>query len=243
MTPAARAEDVGEPLDPTRLRRALGGFPTGVTVVTASIGGRIVGMTANSFSSVSLDPPLVSWCVANAASSHAAFVEADAYAVHVLGADHQDVALRFAGKSRDKFADIAHRPGRLGAPLIDGLAPVFECRVWARYPGGDHTILVGEVVHLVERVQEPLLFHSGVMRRIEQVRQRPDNAGATSPLADDIARASHAVSAELSAILVEFGLSVQAYEEALLRPLNDAERATLRHVLDLLIGSRRRDES
>ena len=86
------------PLDPAILRRALAGFPTGVAVVTAQVGDRAVGMTVNSFTSVSLDPPLVAWCVALGTSSHDTFVAAESYAVHFLGVDHQDMAVRFAGK-------------------------------------------------------------------------------------------------------------------------------------------------
>ena len=211
-----------EVLDPARLRRALGGFPTGVTVVTARLGGDLVAMTANSFASVSLDPPLVSWCVANGTPSHAVFAEADSYAVHLLGAEHQDVALRFAGKSADKFVGMVHRPGLTGAPILDGLAPVFECRVWARYPGGDHTILVGEVVRLVDRVQDPLLFHSGVLRPIERMLDHDDDEPSPEELRDLLVRAGSRL------------------DEGATR-ITAGDRATIRRALDLLANGGTRE--
>ena len=198
------------PLDPAIFRRALAGFPTGVTVVTAQVGDHAVGMTANSFTSVSLDPPLVAWCVKLGTPSFDTFVAADGYAVHFLGVDHQDMAVRFAGKG-DKFAGIARRTGSSGAPLIEGLAPILDCRVWARYPGGDHTILVGEVVDLVERVQDPLVFHSGQLRRMDRIRRHPDlphDSFAKSYLAYLLARASHIVSGQFHARLDGYGLTI-----------------------------------
>ncbi len=197
---------------PAALRKALGQFPTGVAIVTAADSQGQIGMTANSFSSVSLDPPLVLWSVAKSALSHDRFVAADAFAVHFLGADHHELALRFAGRSADKFGEIAHRPGIAGSPLLEGLAPIFECRAWARYPGGDHTILVGEVIGLVERVHDPLLFHSGVLRRIDTVaRPLPKLASdsfARNYLAYLLARASFAVSGEFHATLKNWDLTV-----------------------------------
>lgn len=237
MIPDPSGEEASaERLDPATFRRALGGFPTGVTIVTAQAEGRPVGMTANSFASVSLNPPLVSWCVATGSPSHAAFAGADAYAVHFLGADHQDIAMRFAGKRGDKFAGIGHHPGRSGAPILDGLAPVLDCRVWARYPGGDHTILVGEVVRLVERTQDPLLFHSGVMRRISPsrpARALPQDSFAKSYLAYLLARASHHVSGEFHAALREYGLTVPEWR--VLACLIDVEGLGVVELADMAI--------
>jgi 3-hydroxy-9,10-secoandrosta-1,3,5(10)-triene-9,17-dione monooxygenase reductase component len=200
-------------LDPIAFRKALGQFPTGVAVVTAAHDGRAIGMTANSFSSVSLDPPLVLWSVAKSSPSHDAFVAANAFAVHFLGADHRDLALRF-GRPGDKFAGLVHAPGETGAPLIEGLAPIFECRAWARYPGGDHTILVGKVVRMVERNHDPLLFHSGELRRIDAAAARrpapplASNSFARNYLAYLLARASFIVSSEFHAALGQWDLSV-----------------------------------
>ncbi|WP_315831281.1 flavin reductase [Bradyrhizobium prioriisuperbiae] len=199
------------PLDTKTFRQALGQFPTGVTIVTAAHGDRRIGMTANSFSSVSLEPPLVLWSAAKSAPSHDAFVAASGFAIHFLGADHQELAMRFAGRGPDKFAGITHAPGITGAPLLTDLAPILECRTWARYEGGDHTILVGEVVRLVERSHDPLLFHSGVLRRIEAARRTPalrSNSFARTYLAYLLARASFIVSNEFHAKLKTWNLSV-----------------------------------
>jgi 3-hydroxy-9,10-secoandrosta-1,3,5(10)-triene-9,17-dione monooxygenase reductase component len=200
-------------LKETSFRKALGQFPTGVTIITARRGDRLIGMTANSFSSVSLDPPLVLWSVAKSAPSHDAFVESDAFAIHFLSTEHQELALQFARRSSDKFAGISHAPGVTGAPLLTKLAPIFECRAWARYPGGDHTILVGEVVRLVERSHDPLLFHSGALRRIEATSTRrvpalSSDSFARSYLAYLLARASFIVSGEFHAKLKTWKLSV-----------------------------------
>jgi 3-hydroxy-9,10-secoandrosta-1,3,5(10)-triene-9,17-dione monooxygenase reductase component len=200
--------------DPAEFRRALGQYPTGVTIVTAMAEDRPIGVTANSFSSVSLDPPLVSWCVAISSSGHDAFVAADAFAVHLLGADQHELALSFAGRGRDRFAGVEHGPGRLGAPILRGVEPVFECRTWARYPGGDHTIIVGEVTDMVTRVQDPLLFHSGVMRGIERSRRPsspPLGSFAENYLAYLLARASYVVSGGFHPTLRTHGLSVDEW--------------------------------
>src|ERR1700754_3379401 len=94
-TPIPKVADSAQPVNPATFRQTLGQFPTGVTVVTATNGDHPVGMTANSFSSVSLDPPLVLWSVAKSSPSHDPFVEADAFAIHFLGADHGELAMRF----------------------------------------------------------------------------------------------------------------------------------------------------
>lgn len=201
------------PVTPAAFRQALGQFPTGVTIVTAMHEGRPIGMTANSFSSVSLAPPLVLWSVAASALSHDAFVAAGAFAIHFLGADYHHLATRFAGRGIAKFEGIASEPGVTGAPLLSDLAPVFECRAWARYPGGDHTILVGEVVRILGRTHEPLLFHSGRLRRIGAMQlprpsAPPPPSFASNYLAYLLARASFIVSAEFHAALPQWQLAV-----------------------------------
>ncbi len=210
---ATVAHEPAAPLDAATLRRALGQFPTGVTIVTAARGADLLGMTANSFSSVSLDPPLVQWSVAKSAPSHDAFVAAEAFAIHFLGADHRELALRFGSRNAEKFTGIRHAEGITGAPLLTELAPIFECRTWARYPGGDHTILVGEVVRLVTRPHDPLLFHSGVLRGIDQpsTQRRPvptPEGFVPNYLAYLLARASVVVSGEFHARLKDWKLSV-----------------------------------
>lgn len=221
---ATVAREPAAPLDPATFRRALGQFPTGVTIITASHAGQRLGMTANSFSSVSLDPPLVQWSVAKSAPSHDAFVAADAFAVHFLGTSHRDLALRFGGRNPEKFADVPHEAGITGAPLLTELAPIFECRTWARYPGGDHTILVGEVTRLVTRAQDPLLFHSGELRSIgTQLAKRATAETGFVPnyLAYLLARASYVVSNEFHSRLKDWGLNVPEWR--VLACLSDVE--------------------
>lgn len=215
-------------LDQQSFRKALGQFPTGVTVVTAQRGDRRLGMTANSFVSVSLDPPLVLWCPAKAAPSHDAFVAAEGFAIHFLGADHQDLAHRFASRTAEKFNDISHETGISGAPLLTELAPIFECRTWARYDGGDHTILVGEVIRLVERVHDPLLFHSGVLRRIDGPRRTPaapSSGFVRNYLPYLLARASVIASGEFHATLKTWNLSVPEWR--VLACLSDADGVSI----------------
>jgi len=147
----------------TEFRSALGMFATGVTIVTArAANGRLVGLTANSFNSVSLSPPLVLWSLARAAASLAVFSAGTHYAINVLAADQKDLALQFSTRQGERWQGVAHHPGVAGAPLIDGCAASFECFNRIRYEQGDHVIFVGEVEHCTHRDgASPLLFHGG----------------------------------------------------------------------------------
>ena len=144
-------------------RAALGMFATGVTIVTArATHGRLVGLTANSFNSVSLHPPLVLWSLARAAGSMAVFSTGSHYAINVLAADQQELALRFATKGTDRWAGVAYTEGVAGAPVLAGVAASFECYNRSRYEEGDHVIFVGEVERCMHRpAASPLLFHGG----------------------------------------------------------------------------------
>ena len=144
-------------------RTALGMFATGVTIVTArSQDGGVIGLTANSFNSVSLDPPLVLWSLARAAASMAAFRNGSHYAINVLAADQKALAERFALRGADRFKDVGYSEGIGGAPLLDGAAATFECFNRSRYEEGDHVIFVGEVERCSFRPgASPLLFHGG----------------------------------------------------------------------------------
>ena len=144
-------------------RTALGMFATGVTVVTARTAeGELVGLTANSFNSVSLTPPLVLWSLARAAASLPAFSTGSHYAINILGAEQHDLARRFAVKDVNRFADVAFVEGVGGAPLLCGAAATFECFNRSRYEEGDHVIFVGEVERCAHRAgASPLLFHGG----------------------------------------------------------------------------------
>ena len=147
----------------SEFRAALGMFATGVTVVTArTADGALVGLTANSFNTVSLEPPLVLWSLSRAAASLGAFSTGSHYAINILGADQQELAKRFSAKGVDRFADLAFVEGVGGAPLLRGAAATFECFNRSRYEEGDHVIFVGEVERCTHRVgASPLLFHGG----------------------------------------------------------------------------------
>jgi len=144
-------------------RTALGMFATGVTIVTARTAeGEFVGLTANSFNSVSLDPPLVLWSLAQAAASMPVFSAGSHYAINILGADQMELANRFASKHVNRFADVEFVQGAGGAPLLAGAAATFECFNRSRYQEGDHVIFVGEVERCTHRAgASPLLYHGG----------------------------------------------------------------------------------
>ena len=144
-------------------RAALGMFATGVTIVTArAVDGQVVGLTANSFASVSLDPPLVLWSLAQGAASLAAFRAGSHYAINVLAADQKPLAERFALKGADRWAGVSFTQGLGGAPLLTGTAASFECFNRSRYEEGDHIIFVGEVERCAWKTgASPLLFHGG----------------------------------------------------------------------------------
>lgn len=138
-------------------------FATGVTVVTArAADGELIGLTASSFNSVSLAPPLVLWSLAQAASAMAAFSAGSHYAINILAADQKALAERFAGKRESRWVDVAYTESEGRLPLIDGAAATFECFNRSRYEEGDHTIFVGEVERCHHRAgASPLLFHGG----------------------------------------------------------------------------------
>lgn len=149
--------------DQRELRDALGRFATGVTVVTTMTPGGPLGITANSFASLSLDPPLVLWSPARVSSRFAAFEAAGNFAVHVLAIDQQPVAEHFA-RIGVGFERFGFDPGLGDAPLLRGCAARFECRHAARFDGGDHLICVGEVLRLAQADRPPLLYHRGGYR-------------------------------------------------------------------------------
>ena len=144
-------------------RLALGMFATGVTIVTArTIDGALVGLTANSFNSVSLNPPLVLWSLARAAASLPVFSTGSHYAINILSAQQKALARQFAARDVDRFANVEFESGVSGAPLLVGAAATFECFNRSRYEEGDHVIFVGEVERCSHRAgAAPLLFHGG----------------------------------------------------------------------------------
>jgi flavin reductase (DIM6/NTAB) family NADH-FMN oxidoreductase RutF len=154
--------------DPRTLRDALGCFATGVTVVTCldQTGGP-VGLTANSFTALSLDPPLLLVCVAKAAASAGPLGQADHFAVNVLQTEQQPASITFSTRVEDRFGCTPWSEGEHGAPVLMDSLSVFECRRHAVYEGGDHFILVGEVVKATfEPGLDPLLYFRGSYRRL-----------------------------------------------------------------------------
>jgi flavin reductase (DIM6/NTAB) family NADH-FMN oxidoreductase RutF len=164
MTPPNQARSARAPDFSTQeFRRALGMFATGVTVVTArAADGTLVGLTANSFNSVSLAPPLVLWSLAQKAGSMPAFSRGAHYAINILAADQQALAMQFATKEIDRFAGVEYGLNAHGAPLLAGTVAQFECFNRSQYEEGDHVIFVGEVERCTHQAGvAPLLYHGG----------------------------------------------------------------------------------
>lgn len=130
------------------LKQAMRSYPQGVSVVTTTAGDGPMGITVSSFTSVSLDPPLVLISIAKGSALHDVFAGAKAYAINFLADDQKSVSDRFAGRTsaRDRFEGIKYAKGGTGSPIISGARAVLECRAWKVYEGGDHSLLVGEVV-------------------------------------------------------------------------------------------------
>lgn len=149
-------------MDRRQFRDCLGCFPTGVTVVTAVGREGPIGVTVNSFNSVSLDPPLILFCLDRSTRSLAGFEAATHYAVNVLNLDQGALARRFASADNDKWAGLDVARGKTGCPVFEGAAAVMECAAHARHEGGDHIIFVGRVVAMRAHPEaRPLVFHRG----------------------------------------------------------------------------------
>lgn len=148
--------------DGAAFRKALGSFATGVTIITTrDAAGASVGLTVNSFNSVSLNPPLVLWSLAENSNSLRTFRAASHWAVHVLSSDQEALSGRFARRGEDKFAGVEVEPGLGDVPLLRGCSARFQCRTAFQYDGGDHVIFVGEVLAFDRVDVAPLVFHAG----------------------------------------------------------------------------------
>jgi len=147
---------------PHEFRRALGNFATGVTIVTAvSPEGEKVGVTASSFNSLSMDPPLILWSSIKESLSCAIFESASHFAVNILASDQMDMSNHFARQNEDKFAGVDWEPGIGGAPIFPNCAGRFQCEAYDKLDGGDHWIFVGKVVAFDDFGRPPLCFHQG----------------------------------------------------------------------------------
>lgn len=149
-------------LDSRHFRDALSQFATGVTVITTRLDdGSFLGLTASSFNSVSLDPPLVLWSLSNQARSMPVFTANSHYVINVLSASQERLAMRFAERREDRFSGVEFTLSATGQPILSGASAWFECHNRSRYPEGDHVIFVGEVESCAVSPQAPLVYHGG----------------------------------------------------------------------------------
>jgi flavin reductase (DIM6/NTAB) family NADH-FMN oxidoreductase RutF len=168
---AEHGAKVADAFDVREFRNALGNFPTGVAVITTTgADGRPVGLTCNSFSSVSLDPPLVSWGLRINSKNLDTFQKAGAFAINILAEDQKDLSNRFASSSiADKFEGVAWRPGLNGLPVIEDCVATFECVKFAEHVAGDHVLFLGEVRKFDHgRREDSLVFYKGAYMMLTQ---------------------------------------------------------------------------
>src|SRR5689334_14880818 len=152
-------------VDPATLRDVAGRFPTGVAVITTELDGRPYGFSANAFSSLSLEPPLVLVCAARTSSTRPALVASGGFGINILAADQEDLCRTFARKVDDRFAGVEWRPSPLGHPVIDGALAYLDCSLHSLLPGGDHVIFTGLVASAQARDGDALMFFAGSFGR------------------------------------------------------------------------------
>jgi flavin reductase (DIM6/NTAB) family NADH-FMN oxidoreductase RutF len=173
---ASSCVDPSQPFDPREFRNALGTFATGVTIVTTMTAeGVPIGLTCNSFSSVSLSPALVLWSLSLRSPNLSNFLQAPHFAINVLAADQRELSHRFAQSMAAKFEGVTWNTGTLGVPLLGGTAAQLECRNETRYYSGDHVIFIGHVLHYGFRDCAPLVFWRG---RYAELDSAPDGTKA-----------------------------------------------------------------
>jgi flavin reductase (DIM6/NTAB) family NADH-FMN oxidoreductase RutF len=144
----------------TNFKHVMGNYPTGVTVVTTiDEKGTPLGLTVNSFASVSIDPLLILWSIDKRVSSYEPFVHSGKFAVNILAAEQGDVCMLFATKGADRFSNCKWELSQHQLPVLDGVAGVLQCKTYQTIEAGDHTILIGEVIDIQNADKEPLLYH------------------------------------------------------------------------------------
>lgn len=153
-------------IDARQLRNALGQFATGITVVTAYDGGDVHGMTANSFTSVSLDPPLILVCVDRRNRTHEVLPRVERFAINVLSADQESISRYFAGDRSQPPPYRLDQGAGTRSPVFEGVLAWFDCSLWRVYDGGDHSIFVGEVEQFAAVGGRPLLYFQGAYARL-----------------------------------------------------------------------------
>jgi flavin reductase (DIM6/NTAB) family NADH-FMN oxidoreductase RutF len=156
-------------IDPRELRNVMGNFATGVTIITTKdTTGKPFGLTANAFSSLSLDPPLLLICVDKKVDCYACFEETKVFGVNFLSEDQDQLSTRFATKGIEKFEGVPYTLGKLGVALLDGAVAHLECKLVSAYEGGDHTIYIGEIQNATVLSDRPLLFFRGKYYKLPQ---------------------------------------------------------------------------
>ncbi|MFT6899027.1 MAG: flavin reductase (DIM6/NTAB) family NADH-FMN oxidoreductase RutF [Paraglaciecola sp.] len=212
-------------------RSALGHFPTGVTVITAlDKKGEPIGCTASSFNSVSMEPALVLWSVDKNAFSATIFEQADYFAINVLSENQVATSNRFAGRGEDKFKDVSYSSGLGGIPLLEGCGAQFECKTWNVYEGGDHLIIVGEVINYShDDSTMPLVFSSGSYA----ITAQHPNSGAENKLNSSNSEFLN------DYLLYLLNASISQYRKELYPMLIDGCNVTPEHwrILTILTGS------
>ncbi|WP_417604124.1 flavin reductase family protein [Primorskyibacter flagellatus] len=153
--------------DPRAFRAALGKFITGVTIITCESGTGPIGITANSFASLSLDPPLVLWAPAKSSQRYPFYMAAEHFAIHVMGAEQSEISNGFA-RDGNVFDVLDWETSEHGVPLIGGCLSRFECTRIAQHDGGDHSIIIGRVTRVMTRPGKPLAFFAGKYGAIEK---------------------------------------------------------------------------
>jgi 3-hydroxy-9,10-secoandrosta-1,3,5(10)-triene-9,17-dione monooxygenase reductase component len=223
-------------IDAKAFRAALGEFVTGVTIITTcDASGAPTGLTANSFNSVSLDPPLVLFSLALDSQSLDAFRQASWWAVHVLSADQEALSAQFARREPEKFGDTPYTRGPGGVPLLDGFAARFVCRSAFEYEGGDHAIFLGEVQQFEQAGRPPLVYHKGRYAGVFPAGGARDAAAAASleSLAEQGLVSFAGQVPKLSPRGQEIAVAFSAIADADAR-FSRHEREALRHLLSRL---------
>ena len=201
-------------IDSRALRDALSSFATGVTIVTtADTADEPIGMTASSFNSVSMDPPLILWSVTKTALSAPIFEKAEHFAVHILAADQMALSNRFARSGVDKFDGVDYRLDTNGVPRLAGVLTRFDCKTWSVYEGGDHWIIVGEVQDMETEKGEGLVFSGGSYATAASIQPpNPDSQSDDGPIEElliyNLARAYVQVSSRFHSSVEESGLTI-----------------------------------
>jgi len=219
----------------SELRNALAHFVTGVTVITSrDKSDRPIGVTANSFNSVSLDPPLILWSIANNALTHPSFIESKYFGVNILTASQVLLSNTFARQNADKFEGVDWQDGSVGIPLIDNCAAQFECQTEHLYDGGDHTIIVGRIVAFYTSERTPLAYHRGGYATAtplptdsyhDTASEQESSGFSANFLIYLLARARHQMSAEFYKKVESAGLGVMQWR--VLASLNDEKACSL----------------